>query len=172
MELTRNQAENGDRLLEKLCEEYTIRNSEVIHEIFGGKDEAEHVGVLLRDAGLLSIDAQTENDLLYQVSRTTKTCRFLEEGGLVKEFEKGEKLRRQEHYEYSLSRWKYKTFWPLLIFGLFGGVYSMVDAIRSLTTIKDEEVVISPKEEQELEQSKPHTSTSDQKKDILSTQSN
>lgn len=82
--------------------------------------------------------------------------------------EKDEKAERKKlHNESKLSDWQIKTFWPLFIFGFFGGLYSAYDIIKNLTTadtILEKQVT---KEQMELELSKLRTLILIQKKDTL-----
>lgn len=52
--------------------------------------------------------------------------------------EKDEKAERFKlHNESTMSGWKRKTFLPIFIFGLFGGVYSGIDFINKMTSSKE-----------------------------------
>ncbi len=41
---------------------------------------------------------------------------------------------QKEYYDFLFSKYRYKTFWVVFVLGLFGGVYSLVDFISTLTT--------------------------------------
>ncbi|NRT17170.1 hypothetical protein HNP99_003549 [Flavobacterium sp. 28A] len=80
--------------------------------------------------------------------------------------------RKKLHNESKLSEWQIKTFWPLFIFGLFGGLYSAYDIIKTLTKKEDAKVEQLTKSEMESELSKLRTLILTQKKDSTSTHSN
>ncbi len=54
-------------------------------------------------------------------------------GGWIKHLnrEKAKTIRndKKANYDFKTSKWKAKTFWPLLIFGALGGLYGTVDFI-------------------------------------------
>jgi hypothetical protein len=66
-----------------------------------------------------------------------------------------------------LSRWQVITFWPLLAFGLFGGLYSSYDIMSKLNTQKYEETKEMTIGETKLDLSKLRTLILFQKKDTL-----
>jgi hypothetical protein len=69
--------------------------------------------------------------------------------------------------DYTLSKWQVKTFWIALSFGVFGGLYSGYDFIKSLTNEDTNQEKQVTKEEMELELSKLHTLILNQKMDTL-----
>jgi hypothetical protein len=80
--------------------------------------------------------------------------------------------RKKLHNESKLSDWQVKTFWPLFIFGLFGGLYSTYDIIKNLTKVENVQLKQITKEEMESELSKLRTLILTQKKDIPSIPAN
>ena len=66
-----------------------------------------------------------------------------------------------------LSQWQVKTFWIALSFGVFGGIYSGYDFIKSLTNEDTNQEKQVTKEQLESELSKLRILISDQKKDSL-----
>ena len=62
--------------------------------------------------------------------------------------------RNKLHNETLLSNWKVKTFWPILIFGLFGGIYSGIDFIKSFTKSEVQQSEYLTKEELDSELNK------------------
>ena len=69
--------------------------------------------------------------------------------------------------DYTLSKWQVKTFWVALSFGIFGGIYSGYDFIKSIANEDTNQVKQVTKEEMELELSKLRTLILNQKKDSL-----
>jgi hypothetical protein len=80
--------------------------------------------------------------------------------------------RKKLHNESKLSDWQVKTFWPLFIFGLFGGLYSAYDIIKNLTNVENVKSKQITKEEMESELSKLRTLILSQKRDTLLTHPN
>lgn len=79
----------------------------------------------------------------YTVSKNAHTRSFKENGGFKKVFEnmqiehtKLQNKNRKEEREQRMTRWKYITFWPVMFFGLFGGLYS---AYKTITSSQEEE---------------------------------
>lgn len=62
---------------------------------------------------------------------STKGLEVIRQGGwlkyLDKEKKKFERAEKKEIFDYNISKWQSKTFWPVLIIGLFGGFYSAID---------------------------------------------
>lgn len=109
------------------------------------------------------LDAQTHNKLT-EIGKNTLLNLEVE---LKQDIIDKKAERKKLHNESKLSDWQVKTFWPLFIFGLFGGLYSAYDIIKNLTTadtIREKQVT---KEQMELELSKLRTLILIQKKDTL-----
>lgn len=66
--------------------------------------------------------------------------------------------RKKLHNDSIISGWKRKTFWPIFIFGLFGGVYSGMDLFNKITESKQFQEKQITKEKTESELSKQYTS--------------
>lgn len=79
--------------------------------------------------------------------------------------------RKKLHNESKLSEWQIKTFWPLFIFGLFGGLYSTYDIMMTLTKVEDSKEQVT-KSEMESELSKLRTLILIHKKDTVVDHSN
>ncbi|MEQ8238491.1 MAG: hypothetical protein RIA69_04720 [Cyclobacteriaceae bacterium] len=43
-------------------------------------------------------------------------------------------LRDKEKNDATLSKLKLRTFWPVLLFGIFGGIYSSIDFYQKITS--------------------------------------
>ena len=69
---------------------------------------------------------------------STKGIDIVNKGGWLKHLElekiKSERSEQKELYDYNISKWQSKTFWPVLIFGLFGGIYSGIDLYDKVST--------------------------------------
>ena len=105
------------------------------------------------------------------VEQNHSTKRHKNDGGfypVFKKLEEDEKRKqkqiKKENTEYTLTKWKYYTFWPLFVIAIFGGGYSLYDFTERLTKVKDSQQVQLTKAKTELEQSKPHILPLTQKK--------
>ena len=116
---------------------------------------------------LLFIDqvgvAKVKTTTYWCVERNHSTKRHKMDGGfypVFKKLEEDEKRKqkqiKKENTEYTLTKWKYYTFWPLFVIAIFGGGYSLYDFTERLTKAKDSQQVQSTKGEKGLEQSKSH----------------
>lgn len=76
---------------------------------------------------------------------------------------KEERKDRKETYDYYFSKYRKKTFWIVLILGLFGGIYSIYDFIERLSKPKTTQSQQSPKEETKAKLDKSHTLILDKK---------
>ena len=112
------------------------------------------------------LDAETHCKLT-EIGKTTLN---LLEAEVKQENIDKEAERRKLHNESKLSDWQIKTFWPLFVFGIFGGFYSAFDIIKNLSTNKDLQLKQISKEEMESELSKLRTLILNQKKDSVVTQ--
>jgi hypothetical protein len=128
--------------------------------------EFERLLDLIRHFGIANINT----DDYWYVERNRFTKRHKIDGGfypifknLNDEAKQKQKQIKKENTEYTLTKWKYYTFWPLFIIALFGGGYSIYDFKERLTTKANSQQVQSTKEQTELEQSKSHISTLNQK---------
>lgn len=75
-----------------------------------------------------------------------------------------EQIKKEKlYFDAKISKWKYYTFWPLFILAIFGGGYSVYDITERLTKSKTNQSMQLPKLETELELSKSHTLTLDQR---------
>lgn len=60
----------------------------------------------------------------YEVQRNGGWIKYLN-----RQKEKTERIDKKARYDFQTSKWKAKTFWPLLIFGALGGLYGTIDFI-------------------------------------------
>ena len=109
------------------------------------------------------LDEQTQTKLT-EIGKTTLYTLELE---YAQEIKDKEAERKKLHNESKLSDWQVKTFWPLFIFGLFGGLYSSYDIIKNLTKEENIQLKQITKEEMESELSKLRTLVLDQNKDNI-----
>jgi len=69
---------------------------------------------------------------------TPKGIEIFNKGGWLKhlEYERIKFIRaeQKEIFDYKISKWEAKTFWPVLILGLFGGIYSAIDLYEKVIT--------------------------------------
>lgn len=79
-------------------------------------------------------------DLTTVIRPNGRTAYFKANGGFKKKYSEllenrkhSEIVRKKERNDAKLSDWQVKTFWPVLIFGLFGGIYSGIDLIGKFT---------------------------------------
>ncbi len=114
------------------------------------------------------LDAETHTKL----TEIGKTTLYTLEAEYKHEIKDKEAERKKLHNESKLSDWQVKTFWPLFIFGLFGGLYSAYDIIKNLTKVENVQSKQITKEEMESKLSKLRTLILTQKKDTLSVPSN
>lgn len=73
------------------------------------------------------------NTNIYEVTRIGEEV--LQSGGwksysLMKAKEK-KILEDKQFYEYKISKFKYYTLWPALVLGIIGGIYSIVEMVKS-----------------------------------------
>ncbi|MGB5821138.1 MAG: hypothetical protein WBG90_16760 [Saonia sp.] len=87
-----------------------------------------------------------------------RTASFKAQGGfkkayadLLKSKEHSEILKKKERDDARLSDWRVKTFWPLLILGTFGGIYSGIDLIEKLTNNETDQNEVITKQQLESE---------------------
>ena len=109
------------------------------------------------------LDEQTQTKL----TEIGKTTLYTLESEYAQEIKDKEAERKKLHNESKLSDWQVKTFWPLFIFGLFGGLYSSYDIIKNLTKEENIQLKQITKEEMESELSKLRTLVLDQNKDNI-----
>ena len=109
------------------------------------------------------LDEQTHNKLT-EIGKTT-LCTL--ESEYAQEIKDKEAERKKLHNESKLSDWQVKTFWPLFIFGLFGGLYSAYDIIKNSAKVENVQSKQRTKEEMESELSKLRTLVLDQNKDNI-----
>ena len=109
------------------------------------------------------LDEQTQTKL----TEIGKTKLYTLESEYAQEIKDKEAERKKLHNESKLSDWQVKTFWPLFIFGLFGGLYSSYDIIKNLTKEENIQLKQITKEEMESELSKLRTLVLDQNKDNI-----
>ena len=121
--------------------------------------EFQRLLLLIDKVGVAEVKTQT----YWCVERNHSTKRHKIDGGfypVFKNLEEDEKRKqkqiKKENTEYTLTKWKYYTFWPLFVIAIFGGGYSLYDFTERLTKAKDSPHVQLTKGETELEQSKPH----------------
>ncbi len=111
----------------------------------------------------LLLDYQTHTKLT-ELGKTTLKHLLAE---FEQETEDKKTERKKLYNETKLSNWQVKTFWPLFIFGLFGGLYSGYDFIKNLS--KEETSVT--KQELETEINSLRNLILESKKDTLNTKS-
>jgi len=67
-----------------------------------------------------------------------KGINIIKNGGWLKHLDhektKSTRAERKEIFDYNIAKWQSRTFWPVLIFGLFGGIYSGIELYQKLTT--------------------------------------
>lgn len=114
------------------------------------------------------LDAQTHTKL----TELGKATLYALEAEYKQDLIDKEAERKKLHNESKLSDWQIKTFWPLFIFGLFGGLYSTYDIIKNLGKEENVQSKQITKEEMESELSKLRTLILTQKKDTLLIQTN
>lgn len=59
------------------------------------------------------------------ISKNENTQLFFEHGGFVAQNNENKKERINKKRDYILTKWKLITFWPIFIFGLLGGLFSI-----------------------------------------------
>jgi len=91
---------------------------------------------------------------------TAKGIEIHKKGGWLKHLEleriKSVRAEQKEIFDYNLSKWKSKTFWPILILGLFGGIYSAIDLYEKVISknLNHEQKVVQPYKSQLSESDK------------------
>lgn len=91
---------------------------------------------------------------------TEKGIEIYKKGGWLKHLEleriKSTRAEQKEIFDYNLSKWKSKTFWPILILGLFGGIYSAIDLYEKVITkiLNQEQKITRPDKLQLIESDK------------------
>jgi hypothetical protein len=65
--------------------------------------------------------------------------------------------RKKLHNESVISDWKRKTFWPIIVLGLFGGIYSGIDLFSKIISSTESKENPFSKQKKKLKQSKPDT---------------
>lgn len=133
-------------------------------ESFGSKN---NIVILLVDRKLavrLENKEITENIFLPSCRISKKGAEIINKGGWLKHLER-ERIKtiradRKDVFDFMLSKFKYYTFWPIFIMGIFGGVYSGYDFIKNLTKQECVQPKQMTKEEMELELTKLRTSIS------------
>lgn len=114
--------------------------------------------IVLKSKGFLI--TPYENSSIYVPSKTGEEV--LQLGGWENYNKEKDKKKRisdkKEHYEFQMAKLKYYTFWPALFLGSIGGVYSIMEIIKSY---KEDN---KPKTESIKEQPKSHISSEDHKK--------
>ena len=134
--MQKNVDQNIDRALEHLYES---------KDWISKSDDLEDADVL-RENNIVDLLVDNElaiklNDTIYNlnfVELKIPTCKIspkglevIRQGGwlhyLSKENSRLARADRKEIFDYNISKWQSKTFWPVLILGLFGGIYSAFD---------------------------------------------
>jgi hypothetical protein len=145
-----------------------MNSQEVIDEVFGWNIFLELLPVLETN-NLIKENDDRESYTLTKLGREKLS-------ELKINFENDENDQKAErkklHNDSKLSEWQVKTFWPLFIFGIFGGLYSGYDIIKNLTKVENVQSKQITKEEMESELSKLRTLILTQKKGTLSIPSN
>ena len=76
---------------------------------------------------------------------STKGIEVIRQGGWLKYLDKEKKklvrAEKKEFFDYNISKWQSKTFWPVLIIGLFGGIYSAFDFFDKHLSINERQEV-------------------------------
>jgi len=85
-ELTKEQSEKADYLLEIVCNSDSALGSSVVYDLFDSKEDAIYVFSILKKLNLISIISETENDPLYLFGFNENTCHFLKQGGFLKKY--------------------------------------------------------------------------------------
>ena len=89
----------------------------------------------------------------------------------IREFLKNERINKiwitdsKLQNDFKLSHWQLKTYWPLFIFAVFGGLYSGYDFIKNLNKKENAQSKLVTKEEMETELSKLRTLILNKKED-------
>lgn len=96
------------------------------------------------------LDSLIDDDLITKEARTlyritSKAREIIEEHGsleLFNEYVKNERTAKAEvedikieklRYDAKLSKWQVKTFWPVFIFGIIGGVFGIISFVMQVT---------------------------------------
>lgn len=148
----------------KLENESLNLNSENFYELIKDKIGWKKYNVINHECTSDSLlDSQTHNKLT-ELGKSTLISLELD---YKNENRDREAEVKKLHNESKLSTWQVKTFWPLFIFGIFGGLYSGYDIIRNITKEENRQSKLITKEELEQELSKIRVLTIYQKKDTL-----
>lgn len=148
----------------KLENESLNLNSENLYELIKDKIGWKKYNVIYHECASDSLlDSQTHNKLT-ELGKSTLISLELD---YKNENRDREAEVKKLHNESKLSTWQVKTFWPLFIFGIFGGLYSGYDIIRNITKEENSQSKLITKEELEQELSKIRVLTIYQKKDTL-----
>lgn len=91
MELNRKQIQNAVKLLKIICNKKKAIDGAIAYNLFKSEDEAVYVCNILEDKGFIKIINVVENDPLYLIDYTSKTCQsldFLEKNEIKKRINK------------------------------------------------------------------------------------
>lgn len=138
-----------------------LNKQEIIDEVFGWEIFLK----MLNDLENMNLVKENDDRESYTLTKLGKEKLF----ELKIDFENSEKDQKAErkklHNDSKLSEWQVKTFWPLFIFGIFGGLYGGYDIIKNLTKSEDVKQELVTKSEMESELSKLRTLILIQKKE-------
>ena len=166
--LTDRESKIADSFLEFLLayeKIYVVKG--IVHHFFDSrnisKERTLFICKFLERKSLVSLNLNSESELRNLNFDKLKIQDFLKNDGINKIW----RTESKNLNDYTLSKWQVKTFWIALTFGVFGGIYSTVEIIKSLTIKEDVKEKPVSKEEMELELSKLRTLILNQKKDTL-----
>jgi hypothetical protein len=109
------------------------------------------------------IEQNSEHRSVYILTKHGKES-LEKEQNLRTDIQKDNKISRQKlHNEAKLTRLKVKSFWPIFILALFGGVYSSIDFVSRVLNRSDQEPELITRQELKEEVTKLRTLILNQK---------
>ncbi len=119
-ELTKEQSEKADYLLEIVCNSESAIDSKIAYDLFMSKDETLYVCSILEKLSLIDIISATERDPIYLINWTVNTCHFLKQGGFLKKYNQTENKQTTQPIENpneknAIISFIEKFWWQILI---------------------------------------------------------
>jgi len=131
-ELSKEQSEKADYLLQIVCNSDDYIKSEVAYDLFDSKKETLFVCYILEKLSLIDVIFTTEKDPIAMIRWTVETCHFLKRGGFLKKYQEIEKKQTSQPIENEKRQnatisFIEKFWWQILIPLIIGIVLIFID---------------------------------------------
>ena len=131
-ELSKEQSEKADYLLQIVCNSDDYIKSKVAYDLFDSKEETLFVCSILEKLSLIDIIFSTEKDPISMIRWNVETCHFLKQGGFLEKYQKIEKKQtsqpiEKEKRQNAIVSFIEKFWWQILIPLIIGIVLIFIE---------------------------------------------